>query len=242
MRSIGILLSIWLSAVSAVAQASNDKMWRGLAGEAAKAGLDAEQVEALVTRCRDAGLTVETARIIASPLMEACRRRLPTEPVLAKIDEGLAKRVGADRIARAAGVRIEKLEQAARLVEAQRSDDPRGGPGLVAATALALESGVSEGSVAGLLSHPNSKRPGWLMAAIEGMETLHAQGFPDADAQRLMQDALSRGLRRQEILQGVDLALQQYREGQTSAKIAIEAASPNRPGRHGGNGGPSRRR
>ena len=128
------------------------------------------------------------------------------------------------------------------LLQTHRADDSRGRPALIAATAHALESGVPESGVVRLLSDPNTDRPGWLMGAIEGLETLHAQGFPALDAERLMVEALSRGMRRYELLQAIDLALRKQRDGTDPATIKLDVTPPA-PGTGGrGNGGPHRPR
>ena len=242
MRGRAMLLGLWLAAGAAAGQPPPADPWGQLAADAASAGLETKRFGDLVERCRHATLSIDEARSIAEPVLDAGRRRLPTEPVLAKIDEGLAKHVDANRIARAAAVRTEMLERADKLLATGRGLDPRGRPGLLVSAALALESGVPETAVAGLLNHAEANRPGPLMAVIQGLETLHAQGFPDADALRLMQEALQRGLRPPGVAGAVDYALRRLRQGAPAETITLDAGSPApRGGRHG-NGRPARNR
>jgi hypothetical protein len=230
MKRVAILLGLLLAGTAFGQQA-----WKQLATDGASAGLDTARFEGLVERCREAGLSAEVTRTITAGLLHACEHALPIDSIYTKIDEGLAKHAGADQISRAAGIRVQKLEQADALLRSHRAKDARGRTGLIAAAALALESGVPESAVARLLSHPNADRPGRVMAAIEGLETLHAQGFPTPEAERLMAQAISRDLRRYELLGAIDLALRKQHDGADPTTIELEAGPSVR-----GRGGPGR--
>lgn len=225
--SISVILGLCLAGA-----AMGQEGWQQLAAEGASAGLDAEQFQELIGQCRRANLSLEATRTVAEGLFRAGKQQLPTECLYAKIDEGLAKGASAERITQATGIRVQMLERADALVKTHRPGDLRGRPGLIVAGALALESGVADTGVARLLADPNAHRPGWLMAAIEGLETLHAQEFPAKDAERLMVDALAQGLRRYELMQAVDLALRKQREGIDPADITLEVTASQQ--KHGG--------
>ena len=202
--------------------------WQALAVEGREAGLQAEPFEVLLRRCREAGLSTDDTREITENLIQARRSELPTETVYAKIDEGLAKNIPVRQIVKAAELRVQVLDQAAALLAAHRAEDPRGRYGLIRSSAYALESGVPQQRIAAILISPYGDRPGRVMAAIEGLETLHAQNFPAEDAVRLMTSALERGMRRFELSQAVDLALRRHGEGADPAGIRLEPASPPR--------------
>jgi hypothetical protein len=167
-----------------------------------------------VAHLAQAGFTPETARTSLEAALEAARRSLPAEPVLAKIAEGALKGAPADELAQAGRARLEALVRARDLlVEAGHADGADRGRGLLVATALALESGLPPEPLGAVLARGASLPPGQVMAVVEAGEALHLEGLDTATVEALMEDCLDRRLRRPEILRLVSFAREQHRKG-----------------------------
>ncbi len=125
---------------------------RAKAADAVRSGLPAEDVEIVVARSADRGVSAVAIGRFLDAAIAAKKKGAPAGPVLDRIEQGLSKGVPADRIAAAAERLGEKLVIARPLVDglvrsglqAGRSADR---DDAVAGTARALEQSVSEESL-----------------------------------------------------------------------------------------------
>ncbi|MEW6490695.1 MAG: hypothetical protein AB1578_22635, partial [Thermodesulfobacteriota bacterium] len=191
------------------------KTWGPVLEEGAReGGLPSGPLEHAVAHLAQAGFTPETARTSLETALEAARRGLPAEPVLAKIAEGALKGASAGDLAQAGRARLEALVRARDLlVEAGHADGADRGRGLLVATALALESGMPPEPLGAVLARGAGLPPGQVMAVVEAGEALHLEGLDTQTVQELMVDCLDRHLRRPEILRLVSFAREQHRRG-----------------------------
>lgn len=196
------------------------KVWSPALEEGARAGLPSGPLEHAVAHLAQAGFTPDTARTPLETALEAARRGLPAEPLLAKLAEGALKGVSAEGLAQAGRARLEALAHARdMLVEAGHTDGAERGRGLLVATALALESGMPPEPLGAVLARGAGMPPGEVMAVVEAGEALHLEGIDSQTVEDLMVDCLDRRLRRPEILRVVSFAREQHRLGQEGPAV-----------------------
>ncbi len=194
--------------------------WAPVLEEAAEAGIPQTRIEATVARLVASGIGPDDGRRILEPVLSAAQKDLPPGLLLSKVDEGVLKGAPPDRIARAVEARLAAMRRALGLLEARGYPvPPGGGGGLLAATALALESGVPEAAVEAALEQGKGSRPGQVKAVIEAGEALYLEGIDANTVQALMADCLARNLRRPEIIRVVRFAKEQHRRGMEGAAL-----------------------
>lgn len=207
---VGLLLC---GLASASHNASPSPNWKALREKNLGLGFSPERVDQTLGVCRKNGLTVSEADALLCPVYSAHDESLPTECVLIKIEEGLAKRVEAGRVAGAAEARLECLRKARQLIDGQHPRRGEGPPRLLVHTCMALESGLPEEVLKEVFSHSGGRRPGRLVHVLEAGETLQLAGLDAQDTKHIMNDFIDRDLNRMEILRAVDYVLAERRKG-----------------------------
>jgi hypothetical protein len=170
--------------------------------------------EHTATHLAAAGFAPAQGNEILEPARKAAREALPAGAVLSKLDEGAAKGVPADELRHAAEKRLEALRQARPLLAGHGF--PAGkdqGGGLLVATALALESGMTAPALDAALARGRGTPPGRMKAVVEAGEALHLDGLPPETVGMLMADCVDRQLRRPEVLRVVRFAREQHSRG-----------------------------
>jgi hypothetical protein len=195
-------------------------LWNPIVGEGVRAGLERLRLKKTTDRLARAGISPETGRLILVPAFDAARQGLPWESVLAKVDEGLLKKVGPEALSAAARSRADSLAKAQGLVVGVFGKVPsREIQALVAASALALESGVTEAALVDVFVRGKGKPMARVRAVVEAGEALHLAGVESDAVEALMDDCLVKNLRRQEILHVVRFAVTKKRQGMTGMAI-----------------------
>ncbi len=244
---VGLVLSGFCGVAAATPVRWNDLV---AAGEAA--GLPRARVTATVQRLADAGLTVPEGAEVMAPALEAARAGLPAGPVLAKVDEGVLKRVSPGAVAAAARNRLGALTSARDLLEtAGYTAGPGAGRGVLVAVALALESGLPPSALAPVLAAGRGRPFGQVKAVVEAGETLHLAGLAPDTTRSLMLDFLERNLRRPEVFRAARWARERHGSGMRGDDLrrsvwdgsgrghgpGPEGGSPSRGGRGTAGGG-----
>ncbi|MBU0677598.1 MAG: hypothetical protein KJ626_05730 [Verrucomicrobia bacterium] len=173
--------------------------------------------ESIVSQCRKDGLGIEESSGIIEPIRRATEEHLPCRLLLLKAEEGLSKGAAPESIAAAVQNRYRLLVQSREMIATRERAAAEGG--LVSATALALESGVSEDTLRNLLSQGSDLPTGQMKHALEAAESLHLKGFSGPDVDVLIGDCLARNLRRSEMTRVVRYASQKHDQGMDSEGI-----------------------
>jgi len=212
--------------------------WQPVVDQGRQAGLDPQRLSRLAVRLHAAGISVPAGRGLLDPVFLAAAEGLPAAPVLAKVEEGVSKGASADAVRAAAEQRAAALSRAHALLASETGAAAAQGTDerLLVASALALESGVSETSLRRVLGRGTG--PGGLVvAAIEAGEALHLAGLDPQTVEALMLDCVDKRLRRPEVLRAVRMAVQRSREGLQGGALrdALWGAEPQmRGGPEGG--------
>ncbi|MEN7973738.1 MAG: hypothetical protein ABFR47_07885 [Verrucomicrobiota bacterium] len=197
--------------------------WETLEGQRHRLGLSEERVGAMLEQCRKSGLSAEGADALLASLYSARDENLPVGAVLAKIEEGLAKKVAVDRVVAAAELRLDYLRRANRLVAVlDRGEEHGGDRRLVVRAAMALESGLPEDVLKEVFNRHSGHRYGRLIHVLEAGEALQLAGMDAKDTQQIMLDCIDLDLNRMEILRAVDHILVEQRDGRDFKAIYAE--------------------
>jgi DNA-binding transcriptional MerR regulator len=192
--------------------------WHSVERQKGGVGVRSVRVEDLLKQCRRNGLSPEQADALLKPARLAHEQGLPAEPVISKIEEGLAKKAPPEAIERVANTRLQHLQAADRLLKEQgvevasSSDRDR----LVAQISLTMESGLDPENIRPVLAAPpKSSRSfcGRLFRILSAGETLRLAGFSSEETQQIMEDCRTRNLNGLEIQRTVNYLLRQRRRG-----------------------------
>lgn len=174
----------------------------------------------LSARLEKGGFTKEQSQRVIQSVDAARKAGLPVDSLLSRIDEGLAKQAPADALERAVQARLQSLESAKTLLAASYSNvaaEPF--RQLLAATALALESGVSADDLRAIIARGKGEFAMRMTSVIAAGESLHLAGLGQATTLALMSDCLDRNLGRREILRVVNYCIQQHHAGIDDAEM-----------------------
>jgi hypothetical protein len=204
--------SKWLRAIALAAQLSAATL-------AGAQGIDS--ASEWTARLRQRGFSAEQADRAVACLAEGRRQGIPAAVLSRRLDEGLAKNVEPSRLLDALQSRLDTMVRARAMLLDARYDPASGSAceGLLAATGLALESGVPAEDLAAILGRGNGQSAARIQGVVEAGETLRLAGIDSATARQLMDDCLDRDLRRMEMLRAVRFAVQQHRGGMEGGQI-----------------------
>jgi hypothetical protein len=193
--------------------------WEYLSAQSAD-GIKPARWRNLVQSCKAGGLTAETARQCLMIAEEACKNGLSPDPVLSRIEEGLAKNASPDTLLQAATKRVQAMKTVAPLVRAAGFDQTRPAhDSLVMASAMALESGVSPGGLQGVLTLSQGQQAERLRVIIEAGQTLRLGGLDDEAVGKMMNEYMERNMRCGEVMRATRTALQQHRGEMDDSRI-----------------------
>lgn len=162
---------------------------RDLLQRAERVGIDTGRMRWLFFRLGQVGIASEHAKEILAPLFLAVEQAVPVEPVLAKIQEGILKRIPEEPLALAIKERITVMKEARRLLR-ETQGEGRIEPNLQFTSALALEQYIPEGNIREILEKGRNRNPWQVIAALEGVEDLRSAGLEGESLRRFAQDWL----------------------------------------------------
>lgn len=144
----------------------------------------------------------------------------PVDLLEQRWEEGLAKGIAPQSIAQAVQAREKRIEQAADMLRAAnytlKAPPVRELQGSVA---LAMESGLPEDVLVAVLGKGGGAFVGRMQGAVEAGEALFLAGLERETVQVLMEDFITRSLRRAEVIRAVQYVIQQHRDGLSSPEI-----------------------
>lgn len=212
MKSTAYILGLLFLAPLLPAQAED---WADVQSVVRQAGVEDQRLSSLIDLARKAQYTPEQLLNILQSVITARQQHLAVQPLMDKIEEGLAKRAPAPALSQACEYRYRQLVSASRLAaETQQTDSQ-----VMESSLQALESGVSEETIRQVLTAGKGKGKAQVQSAIEAAETLHLNGLDASSVQSLATDCLQRNLRRSEILRTVRYSCQQHRAGMSGNAI-----------------------
>lgn len=183
-----------------------------------KMRLPADSVDAAKARCRAAGWDEGHVARLFQTMSMATAESLPSDCVLLKIEEGLAKGAAPAVVQAAAEQRLTCLREADAMVRAVREGRGRQHDHLLSHMCMALESGLSEEALRAALMQ-GEFRYGRLIHVIEAGEAMRLAGMASDDVALVMVDCLDRGLNRPEVFRISKLVIAQTRDGADYATV-----------------------
>lgn len=172
---------------------------------ALKAGVPAADLKIIISRSRKRGLAGPAVRELIGTAARAAREELPLQPVLDRMEQGLAKGVPAERITAATRQLVENLAIAGPLVdrlagEGLRPRSPQERAYAVETVARALESSIP-GDVVGETGKAAVRLRltlSQLDRAVRSMTFFVRSGLPIDSAERIIRAAMQQGFREKE--------------------------------------------
>jgi hypothetical protein len=171
------------------------------------------EADRIISLCLKNNLSAADIDQLLQSVRAADAASLPTENIVLKIEEGLAKQVEPSLIARAAEVRLDYLRQANGLVKSVRTGHGGGLSRLTGRIALVLESGLPSAVVEDTLRHPGRRGPGRIIRVIDAGATLHQAGLNAEQTQQFINDSIDRDLNGSEIARALDFVLNGHSRG-----------------------------
>lgn len=184
--------------------------------QAVAAGAPSEPVQRLVARWQNRGYPTAPSLVVINTIAQVARDGLPTEPVIQKAMEGLAKNVAAERIGQVVEHRARTLRTARSLLEARLGG--AGGPQERSRAIQALSDALAQGASRDDLEKAirqvrivkGANRVQWIESVADAVAGLMSSGLDSRAAMEItivkLGDAKSPGDLRQ--LAGYALALQ----------------------------------
>jgi len=186
----------------------------------APADVNADRWQRLVGQLKAGGFSADAARECLAPVREAARQGIPSEPVLARIEEGAVKGAQAKALRDAGRQRLASLGSAAAVLrEAGYGDRNARHDELMKSTALAIESGISAEALRMLLTQEKGGQSERMRSIVEAGETMRLSGMDEAIVVRMMNDFRERNMRRAEVIRASRFAVQQHKAHVEGARI-----------------------
>lgn len=184
------------------------------------AGIDAGRWQRLVGQLNASGLAADAVGECLAPVQEAARQGLPPDAVLARIEEGLAKRVEAKALQEAGRQRLANLRRAAAVLgdTGYGSRNTRHGD-LMKSVALALESGISADTLSSVLALAGGDQAERMRSIVEAGETMRLNGLDEAVVRQMMSDFATRNMRRTEVMRASRFVVQQHHAHVEASRI-----------------------
>jgi hypothetical protein len=193
--------------------------WDGLLA-GSPAGLDPSRWQGLVNSLNAAGLSSDAARDCLAAVQEAARQGLPPDPVLVRLEEGVAKKAGAENLLLAGQNRLAALGSASAVLNETGYDTRNAANNaLLKTVTLALESGLAAETVKPVLERGSGRQADRLQSIIEAGETMRLNQMDNATCGQMMADFTDRNLRRSEVLRASRFAIQQHKAHVDGARI-----------------------
>ena len=185
------------------------------------AGIPAESWKHLVTHFREKPYSVDELRPCLEVVANAAGEGLPVETILTRIEEGVAKQVGATALEQSVRQRLDSLRRAKVVLEQAGTKESITGRQreLIPVVASALESQVTVAGLRRAVEHGSSLRLCRLKTAISTGESLKLMGLDDETVASFMDDFVTRRLCCGETLRAARLVGEQHRAGVGGPKI-----------------------
>lgn len=187
--------------------------WTTLRAKNLQCGFSEVRVEQTLALCKRSGLSATEADALLGPAYAARDESLPSECILLRVEEGLAKQVPWAAVQAAALQRLDCMRKANVLVTPIRAGRGNEHEHLIMHTCMALESGLPEQVLSELFNRPGRLRYGRLIHVVEAGETLQLAGLDPEQTSLLMNDCLDRNLNRVEVFRMVDFVVAEHRAG-----------------------------
>jgi len=198
--------------------------------QALKAGVPAADLKIIVSRSRERGMAGPAVRELIGTAARAAREDLPLQPVLDRMEQGLAKGVPAERITAATRQLVEYLAIAGPLVdrlagEGLRPRSPQERAYAAETVARALESSIpgdvigETGKAAVGLRLTLSQ----LDRAVRSMTFFVRSGLPVDSAERIIREAMQQGFREKEFSRLERSVGDMFRKGWSIDEIVHDA-------------------
>jgi hypothetical protein len=138
------------------------------------------------------GVPADAVIGLLESLIDARRQGFPAEPYLARLEEGLQKRVPVDRIHGAIRTRLEEHRFIRRTVEKCPLPAPALSDGDLAAFTDSLDLGLGRDALEAIICHPSGAPLSMRAVAAEMKAYMLQIGFDGADLDRLVDTGLTR--------------------------------------------------
>jgi hypothetical protein len=170
------------------------------AGRALNAGIPADDVEIIISRGRDRGISAATTRELIDTAVNVRAKDLPVRPVLDRIEQGLSKGVPSEKIAAASRNLSEKLSEARPIVNefirsGVRSGAEKDREYAVETVARALERSIPANTIERTGRQVKDRQGSVVLfdKAVHTLTSLTENGMPVESASRLVRSAVERG-------------------------------------------------
>lgn len=188
-KAVGMTLPLIAVLLVPPAYAQLSATMAASANQAIAAGAPASEMQDLVSRWERRGYPARPGLAVIEAITQAARDDLPTEPLLQKAMEGLAKGVSPERIAVVVEHRARTLREARALLDIASPDVPGHQPGrdrAIHALADALFQGASRDDLARTVRRVRSDKGAesarWVEAAADAVAGLMSSGIPSKEA------------------------------------------------------------
>lgn len=218
------------------------RTWEAIAAECPK-GIEASRWQRIVWQLKAGGQSSDSAQECLASVQDAERLGLPSEPVLVRVEEGVAKQAGSKALQEAGRQRLQSLMAAANVMrEAGYGSKDIAEGRVLKSAALALESGLSAASLQKVLSRANGGQAERMRCIIEAGESMCLSGMDESTTGQIMLDFADRNMRRTEVIRASRFAIQQHAARVDSKRIRQQLWNRNDTGgQHLGSGSPSDR-
>lgn len=230
-----------LSAAPASARQSGDEALRETAARAVQAGVPQEDVDIIIRRGSERGLEAGSVQSLLDIAAEARELKLPLQPVLDRIEQGLAKGVPAERIAGAARRLSENLARAAPLVDGLirggvKHESAGDRDRAMEAVARALERPVPADIIArtGAKVGEGGGSVAVFDTAVRTMGNLMDRGMSAESASRLVNSAVEKGFTQKDLIRLEREVSDEIRKGRSADDVVKSSESEIRSGRDRG--------
>lgn len=237
MRALFVALA--LLAFASPASRAQTESGKALPAIASPPGIAAPRWSRWLARAQAVPLSESDVAGLAALLNEAAREGLPAEPLMLRLEEGVAKRASGEQLLNSVRARRDRLRTAAAMfAEVGRPVADAAGPALIQAAAQALDSGLSESSLRAVLVRGAGMRADSLRAVLDAADALLYNGLDEETVRDLLLDFVEQNLRPAEIARACRFALREYRREGDGARIRLRLWGGTGAGWRGGQGAP----
>lgn len=138
-------------------------------------------------------LARQDVQTLLDPMERAASRDLPVEPLLRKVEEGLAKRVSPGRIATALETQVTRFEDFADILDSLAPHVPRNREHVLQRMDGLAALGIGPDVITDYLDQPAAPSLGQVLNALETKAGLTQNGISVEDAERIVNSGLAVG-------------------------------------------------